>query len=1008
MPFFSIVIPTYKNEKYLPECLESIQRQSFDDWEAVVVIDGSPDDSFGVATRYAEGDARIHVLNKEVNGGTHRARMSGVETSEGDYIILLDADDTLPSGSLTDLHRALLRSSDADMLHYGINVIGVDINETERVAFESYINRPCAELRGNEILEASCVEEAGYRQDWRVTQRAYSSKLLKRAFGLMTHDRLGRAQDGYEYFVIACCAQKQITRNDIVALDYFYGRGLNGDAYLSTRSFLKSAQDFQATIDAIRSFSAKCPDAVVLSACEGATSKLLELLMNDWHVRLSSEDKLAVLPKLSEVIGFDALSAELMRFVRDDAYALWCSGDVLDGASQLDSWANAARSMRAGLARSERYEAMRDAAERHLAAVHARTERWAAYRKMPIRIFVSTHKDVDLFESDILQPVQVGAVNASAPIGYALRDCDGENISELNPMYCELTTQYWAWKNVDAEYYGFCHYRRYFDFSLTRHEENPFGEIMHDSIDESAQREFCLDDENIAAAVSGYDVITTEFKDLRGFPEDYSTPWEHYDHAPHLHIEDLELVMRILGDMHPDYVQDADDFLLGNTSCFCNMFIMRKEVFNDYCSWLFPILERYMDQCNMRHYGREARRTPGHLSERLFNIYYRHQMRVGAGWKTKQLQCVHFTQPERTYGLEPVYSSRALPVIPVVLAADDAYVPMLNTTVYSMLKNASKDYHYDVIVLGRGIDQSRRAIMTRFLVSKFPNVTLRFIEVGPLVASHNLKTNNAHIGIETYYRFLIQGLLPFYDKVLYLDSDLIVEGDVSELYSIDLGDCLLAAAHDIDYLGNLNLKDGKRIKYSKDVLGLDNPYGYFQAGVLLLNTRDLRDFCSVEDWLDAVSSSKYIYDDQDVLNARCQDKVRYLPYEWNVMIDCGGRVANLFSIAPVEDYEAYLASKDSPKVVHYAGVDKPWKDVRCDESVRYWSYARETPFYEELVDMLCRGQESHVDYCPPPSSSPARAISEESPIRRVVDPLLPLGSRRREVLKALGRAIRRR
>ena len=348
---------------------------------------------------------------------------------------------------------------------------------------------------------------------------------------------------------------------------------------------------------------------------------------------------------------------------------------------------------------------------------------------------------------------------------------------------------------------------------------------------------------------------------------------------------------------------------------------------------------------------------------------------------------------------------RALPVVPLVLAADDAYVPMLNTTIYSMLKNASKDFHYDVIVLGRGIDQSRCSIMQRFLVSKFSNVTLRFVEVGSLVDGYDLRTNNAHIGIETYYRFLIQGLLPFYDKVLYLDSDLIVEGDVSELYSLGLGDCLLAAAHDIDYLGNLNLKDGKRIKYSKDVLGLDDPYGYFQAGVLLLNTRALRDFCSVEDWLDAVSSSEFIYDDQDVLNARCQGKVCYLPYEWNVMIDCGGRVANLFSIAPAEDYEAYLAAKDSPKVVHYAGVDKPWKDARCDESVRYWSYAQETPFYEELVGMLGGRQESNVDYRSP-FSDPARAISAGNPIRRVVDPLFPLGSRRREILKALGRAIR--
>ena len=824
------------------------------------------------------------------------------------------------------------------------------------------------------------------------------------AFEKMLPTRLERAEDGYECFVISDLAASYRSAKACKGYIYHYGRGVTGTSEVDSKAFLRSANQFMACLAATRKYIDLYGDKYSLRCYEGMCEKDIELLMNDWHVRLSDEDKLAVIPELASIIGPDALSAELMRFVRDDAYALWCEGSVLEGSSQLDAWADAARSLRAGLGRSERYESMRDAAERHLSAVHDRTERWAAYRKQSVRIFVSTHKDVDLFESDMLQPVQVGATRARAPIGYAFRDCDGENVSEFNPMYCELTTQYWAWKNVDAEYYGFCHYRRYFDFSEERHAENPFGEIMHERIDANAQREFCLDDDSIAAAVRGYDVITTEFKDLRKFPEDYSTPWEHYEQAPHLYIEDLERAMMILKDMHPDYVQDADDFLLGHTSCFCNMFIMRKEIFNDYCSWLFPILERFMAESDMGHYSREGRRTPGHLAERLLNVYYRHHMRLGAGWRTKQVQCVHFIYPERSYDLDAVHSPLFRPVVPVVLAADDAYVPMLATTVYSMLRNASADYHYDVIVFGRDIAPDRRSTMEGFLTTRFPNLTLRFVDVGPLVEKYDLRTNNAHIGIETYYRFLVQGLLPFYDKVLYLDSDLVVEGDVSELFSLELGDNLLAAAHDIDYLGNLNKKDGKRLRYSRDVLGLEDPYGYFQAGVLLLNTCALRDFCSVEDWLEAVSGSEYIYDDQDVLNARCQGRVCYLPYEWNAMIDCGGRVASLFSIAPADDYDAYLASRLDPKVVHYAGVDKPWKDVRCDESARYWSYARETPFYEELVGMLSGGKGSGRRRVA--SANPARAISAKSPIRRVVDPLLPMGSRRREVFKALGRLVR--
>lgn len=1002
MPLFSIVIPAYKNERYLAGCLESVLSQSCEDLECVVVVDGSPDASSSVVAEYGAKDQRVRLIDKKENEGTHRARMSGVEASRGDYIYLLDADDELPPDALSRLRDALVVEPDADMLHYGINVVGVDINEAERSSFEEYINRPCDDLNGAEILAAACASDMGYLQDWRVTQRVYSRELLQRAFAAMTRDRLGRAQDGYEYFVIASMARRQVTRNDIIALDYFYGRGINGDAGLSPDAFLKSARDFQATIDAIAAFSEQRQGQIV-SAREGAVTKLLELLMNDWHARLSDGDKLAVLDELAGVIGADALSAELMRFVRDDAYALWCTDGVLGEGSQLEAWAAAARSLRDGLGRSERYEAMRDDAERHLASLRVRTERWSTYENQPVRIFVSTHKDVNFFQGDVLQPVQVGATLRSGSIRHALRDDAGENISDLNPMYCELTTQYWAWKNVDAEYYGFCHYRRYFDFSPVRHSENPWGEIIADRICDETQREYRLDDASIREAVEGYDVITTEFKDLRRFPADYSTPHEHYEKAPQLHIDDLDRCMRLVAEMHPDYAEDVEAYLRGNTSCFCNMFIMRRGIFQDYCAWLFPILERFVAESDMSRYSREGLRTPGHLAERLLNIYYNHHMRIGAGWRTKQLQCVHFERPERSYELQEVHSPRFLPVVPVVLAADDNYVPMLTTTIYSMLKNASTSFHYDVVVIGRDIPAERRSVMSRFL-SRFPNMTLRFVDPNPIVGAYELKTNNAHIGIETYYRFLIQGLLPFYDKVLYLDSDLVVEGDISELFSSDLGDDLLAAVHDIDFLGNLNLDDGARMRYSKEVLRLDDPYGYFQAGVLLLNTRALRELCTVGEWLEAVSNSKFIYDDQDVLNSRCQGRVRYLDYRWNVMNDCRGRVGKLFSIAPASVYDAYLASREDPAIVHYAGADKPWNCVRCDEAARFWAYARETPFYEELVSALV-GSVSHA------RSSSARAmlahvVSPDGPLRKAAEPLFPVGSRRRELAKRIVRAAR--
>ncbi|MDO4842232.1 MAG: DUF4422 domain-containing protein [Phoenicibacter congonensis] len=628
------------------------------------------------------------------------------------------------------------------------------------------------------------------------------------------------------------------------------------------------------------------------------------------------------------------------------------------------------------------------------------------YEKQDVKIFVTTHKDVDVFDSAVLQPVQVSAEPNRERLSWAFQDDSGENIADKNEQFCELTTQFWAWKNVEAEYYGFCHYRRYFDFSDAEHKENDWGEVVGSRINCASQKRFKLDDASIKNVIKDCDIVTTRIHDISKFPDRNASVYEQFANAPYLRSEDLDRMIEILLAEHPDYADDAEAYLLGSKTCFCNMFIMRKELFSRYCEWLFPMLFKFSDEWDTKYLSQDTLRTPGHLAERLFNIWLIHEKRVNPELKHKQLKCVHFEHPERylTPCLAPLQAD-GKPVVPVVFASDDAYVPMVTTTIYSMLKNASSESFFDIVILESDITSENKEIMLDFF-SQFKNASIRFADVSGMIDQYDLKTSNGLISVETYYRFLIQNVLPEHKKVLYLDSDLIIKGDVAELFATELGSNLLGAAHDTDFLGSLNIPQKKKMEYAKSVLGMKNPYNYFQAGVLVMNLAEIRKLCTSEEWLEIAANPEvtYTYDDQDILNSKCEGRVTFIDNAWNVMNDCNQRISKIFSFAPSKIYRAFLKAYENPKIVHYAGFEKPWFPGGCDKASLYWSYARQTPFYEQLISIYieeamsrnkkaCDALEEHLE-------GEVRNFREFT-VQRRLGHVLPEGTRRREAVRTV-------
>ncbi len=226
-----------------------------------------------------------------------------------------------------------------------------------------------------------------------------------------------------------------------------------------------------------------------------------------------------------------------------------------------------------------------------------------------IKLFVCCHRPVPVPAHPLLVPVQVGAALADTHFPGFLHDDTGENISEKNRSYCELTAQYWVWKNVEADYYGFFHYRRYLypDMKAGRPyiiEKGPTAALPDK-----------LGYDRFADLICQYDLIIPKGENM------YIPVRRHYADAPFHHERDLQLAVRIVRERFPEMAAAMEEYLSGTVCYFGNIYIMKRQAFMDYCAWLFQILEEFDRRADTGGYGVQERRVDGYLAERLLGIY---------------------------------------------------------------------------------------------------------------------------------------------------------------------------------------------------------------------------------------------------------------------------------------------------------------------------------------------------------------------------------------------------
>lgn len=227
-PVIAIIVPSYNDEKYIRECLDSIANQTASFWEAWIVDDCSEDKSAEIAEEYQNNDKRFHLIRSLENLSAWTARAKGIMSVSPSvqYIMFADADDTLRPDAVERLFTMISRTP-VDILHFGTYVINCNNVSKERIRrYDKYLQPPKAFLRGEEVMKSFIAGDF----EGHLWNKMFKASLLKKVIAdVGVEIKLPKAQDKVLYWAV-CCADGDLSYRGVKRrlYNYNYGRGIEG------------------------------------------------------------------------------------------------------------------------------------------------------------------------------------------------------------------------------------------------------------------------------------------------------------------------------------------------------------------------------------------------------------------------------------------------------------------------------------------------------------------------------------------------------------------------------------------------------------------------------------------------------------------------------------------------------------------------------------------------------------------------------------------------------------
>jgi Lipopolysaccharide biosynthesis proteins, LPS:glycosyltransferases len=284
--------------------------------------------------------------------------------------------------------------------------------------------------------------------------------------------------------------------------------------------------------------------------------------------------------------------------------------------------------------------------------------------------------------------------------------------------------------------------------------------------------------------------------------------------------------------------------------------------------------------------------------------------------------------------------------VEVAFVSDTFFVDFLGVAINSVIANASQSRQYDIIIITTNIlDMQIQELL--MLKRGKENISIRFAYVNQFAETLSFMPVGNYNAF-TYYRLLLPYIVDRIEKIVYLDADLIINSDISELYDMDMEGNIVLGTYDVQITSWQNYDSEMRTYFN--AVGLKESGKYVQAGVLLFNLKRMVEYCKLDTILKQACTERFVFNDQDIINICFKEKIKIVSLEWNVLNLSENGMRNCETYLTTQQRQEHENSRKNPKIIHY--VEKSFPCFRFESPFAdiYWKYAKGTPFEKNILN----------------------------------------------------------